>query len=828
MRFEVDDGHKVLNDLVQVYRGLELADASEAETRFKVIDAILKKVLGWLDDDIVPEDRVANDGKTAYLDYYIKTTAESLVVEAKKARSFVLPSNKKAGLLRGFLSEGDVGDAIQQARDYCIARSAQFAVVTNGSAWVVFPAFRADGVPIGETQAVIFRSLEDIQTRFVEFWELLSRQRVVEGSLFAHFFSTPSVEQSRRPLTLLSDSAFKISRNNLYPYLEKAIVLAFTDDGLQSDPNALEFCYVMNSERTKFDSRLQMHLLDTKPALNHTSVRVRASRKENFFDKAILESAKRLPRFFLILGPVGAGKTTFLQFTQQVSAKEAINQKILWLKVDFKKATKEDNPREFIYTELLEAIGKDTNFHLGHWAKSVEPAYKELTESLRTGPLYLIAINDPVEFDKRIAERINEEFQKVEPYVDRILKYSSTQRPGYLVIDNVDQIEDEDLQSDIFSEAQALAQRLGLNVVMALRESTYLRGKHSARFDAFQFESIYIDPPSVLPVFSRRLEFARKLLEGESADISAANGTHIRVDDLGVFFELVASSILSDEAAFLFEVLSANNIRRGLNLIKEFLSSGHLTADGAIKAYLTDKRFRFSYHEVFKGAVLGDRKFYRDEESLIPNLYCSKLGKRNLQLLRHRLLYFFVAHASDSAYEGTTLADLREPLAQMGVNPDDVSRVINRLINNDLIRVVDSRPFSESSPLYPTRLAGYLLQVLGTRFGFAEMCMLDASIHDDSTWEKIVTLTAQIKAESNIVNKIKFRIERVQTFFDYLKGIEEHWVVEANRRNLPQVWCQQVLMGNTIPALSNDFDEVLKSAERKELRQSGYRSELIQ
>ena len=49
---EVDDGHKILDDLLAAHKGLVLSNANEADTRFKVIDSTLRKVLGWHDDDI--------------------------------------------------------------------------------------------------------------------------------------------------------------------------------------------------------------------------------------------------------------------------------------------------------------------------------------------------------------------------------------------------------------------------------------------------------------------------------------------------------------------------------------------------------------------------------------------------------------------------------------------------------------------------------------------------------------------------------------------------------------------------------------------------------
>ena len=114
---QVDQGHRVLKDLIDVYGRLNLSDANEAETRFKVIDGVLEKVLGWQKDDIQVEPACADNGHTEYADYVVSTATTKIVVEAKRAgAAFTLPNNYKAGKLGGFLSTGQIGEAIQQAR----------------------------------------------------------------------------------------------------------------------------------------------------------------------------------------------------------------------------------------------------------------------------------------------------------------------------------------------------------------------------------------------------------------------------------------------------------------------------------------------------------------------------------------------------------------------------------------------------------------------------------------------------------------------------------------------------------------------------------------
>src|SRR4051812_35399353 len=110
---EVDDGHKFLNDLCAAHKGMVLSDANEAETRFKVIDWTLRKVLGWEDNDIKVEERVDTSDGTKFIDYAIRTASAILIVEAKRAgAAFTLPTNKTTGKLGGFLSEGEIGAAI--------------------------------------------------------------------------------------------------------------------------------------------------------------------------------------------------------------------------------------------------------------------------------------------------------------------------------------------------------------------------------------------------------------------------------------------------------------------------------------------------------------------------------------------------------------------------------------------------------------------------------------------------------------------------------------------------------------------------------------------
>ena len=134
--------------------------------------------------------------------------------------------------------------------------------------------------------------------------------------------------------------------------------------------------------------------------------------------------------------------------------------------------------------------------------------------------MHLLSKHDAPAFDRAIAEEITREREAVEPYVETLLRRASSKWPCFLVIDNVDQLDDTALQESIFMEAQALARRMRLSVVMSLRESTFLMHRERPVFDAFAFDSFYVDPPNVIPVLAHRFTFARKILERKRVNLT--------------------------------------------------------------------------------------------------------------------------------------------------------------------------------------------------------------------------------------------------------------------------------------------------------------------
>lgn len=817
---KVDAGHASLTTLARTYGQLVLSNANEAETRLKVIDDVVFSVLGWQKHDVTVEERVSEDGHTRFADYIIRTASTALLIEAKRAAaSFVFPRRHVRLRLSGVLSEGLVGAAIRQARDYCRRKSIPFAVVTNGSAWIVFPATRTDQVPFEDSEARTFRDLDDVATRFVEFWELLSRERTLDGNLAHELLGRSAREDdllSRTVRQILPEPGYRLGRNALYDHIEPAISAALTDEALLDNPDALEKCYVKTSERLKYDARLQVHLRDHRPPLGHTTTRIKSRRHELKPEKQLATVTTKGPRkFIVLLGPVGAGKTTFLHYTRKVSAAAAITNKVLWFLIDFKKATQADPPRRFILRELLTAIESDSSFDLGDWRKTIRPAYATRIAALKRGPMCVLAETDPDGFERGVAQEITSEREAVEPYVEAILRWASAKWPGFLIIDNVDQIEDVTQQDSIFAEAQALARRVNLNVVMSLRESTFLKHRERPVFDAFEFDSFYVDPPNVIPVLARRFTLAKKILEGTRIELRTEQGMRVKVPDLGVFFDIVSQSLLGQRTGLLIEALAGGNVRRGLALVREFLASGHTNADHAIATYLSDGDFRFPRHEVFRGAVLGRFRYFNDSNSLLPNLLDAKLAAPTLQLLRLQIVALLVDRAANGVTEGALVSEVASACSRMGVPEADFLQVIQDLNRRGMCRSVDGLPVSRESAVVPTRLAAYAIREMCQDFAYLDFCSVDSAIHDPEALRALQDITFEAEAAQSATERVKLRGARVELFINYLVRCEERWIVEARRRELGGEWQLQTVENYVKPGGIKSAAAALQSALRR-------------
>lgn len=288
---------------------------TEADTRAKVVDRILREVCDWPEHAILREQHVDR----GYMDYVLLARGRKLVtVEAKREGTpFVLPVDTTATTLKlsgPLLTQASIREAIIQVRGYCDDSGVRYAVATNGYAWVVFRALRDDS-PWRDGQALIFHSLDHIISDFTNFWNLLSYSAVVAGSLDSAFgLRTRAPRQLLRVIARLFNSDLPLQRNRYHAQLDPLVRTIFEDIADQDAIEILQSCYVHYRSLRGVEEDLNLIIQDSIPQFLRNEGAESAFQGETdagSFGEAVSRAVSgNRGELFLLLGGIGSGKTT--------------------------------------------------------------------------------------------------------------------------------------------------------------------------------------------------------------------------------------------------------------------------------------------------------------------------------------------------------------------------------------------------------------------------------------------------------------------------------------------------------------------------------------
>ncbi len=626
-------------------------------------------------------------------------------------------------------------------------------MVTNGNCWCFYPMGEIDKNKIYANLLFPFESNEDANELF-------------------NLFEVHNVENdSLKAINIESDIILNNKLNNIADHIMSAIDHAILSEALLEDDEVLKNCYVSSDSRTKFDSTIQMHLSQYRPSFILPATKIRRDKSHDELSKGIKISQPNVTSpVTLLIGSVGSGKSTYLKHFELVKYKEQLKkQEAHWIYIDFEKLGKDGNPRKFIYDCLNQYLLEDNVDNPTDYESVVKPAYEKEIAALSKGP-YALLYKNKEKFEEKIIEIIDKDFKEVEPYVEKIFKYISSIKLCVIVIDNVDLYEDEDLETKVFSEAISITKKIKSNTIVSIRDTTFIKHKNNSIFNAYELKKFWINPPLFREILSKRLNYAKHMLKDKEADIELNNGAILKVDDLSLFFSIIQKSVLNENNSKLIEYLSDRNPRKGITLIQNFLTSGHIQADKAISNYINgEANFIFPFHEVFKGSILGQWKYYKETRAEAFNIFDSSLGSNRNQLLRLYILKLLYNRAK-IGLQDVNIKEIIDTISKIGVSEDIITNVINSLKENNLIH---SNDIHTTMPNYHITLCGgYYVTNLSSLIVYSETVLYDTNIFDTNIFESLCNLTNEIENHRDQVEKMKLRQARMDLFMTYLTEVE--------------------------------------------------------
>src|SRR5450755_627528 len=308
-----DDAINQLSKLIKSHPVKQLQGANEAKTRLLIIDEVLT-ILGWSKSEYEPEQATSVG---SYTDYRLTIDGQPrLIVEAKRLgiinplpKTIQRPEYANSFLLTNYGPE--MKSLLEQCQTYCVQCGIPYALATIGEVWIILVGFKY-GVEWGKLRSFVFHSLEDISQRFGDFYGLISREAIKNNSLEEKFGSMMLIKPSIaiRPREHV-DRPLGVSQPP-----ERQIIRAFFDQFLgdithPDQAKMLEQCYVDNYDLNEFSRELQQ-ILQYDAALDELEVPIDQLDEHKLKKELDLQSATGKPKTILLVGNVGAGKSTFV------------------------------------------------------------------------------------------------------------------------------------------------------------------------------------------------------------------------------------------------------------------------------------------------------------------------------------------------------------------------------------------------------------------------------------------------------------------------------------------------------------------------------------
>ncbi len=791
---------------------------TEADTRANLIDRILTEVCCWPDQMIRREEHV----HIGYVDYSLLVRSRPYVaVEAKKigvAFAVPLTSSKTLKLTGPILTDKPLADALKQVRSYCDEGGIRYGIATNGQSWIVFRAIRED-MPWREGHARVFPNLDHIEANFTDFWNLLSYDAILSGSLDTEFGSVIRVTRKlHRVLDRLFNADLPLQRNRLHHQLHPLIQTVFENIADQEPPEILQSCYVHSGSLRIVAQDLDTVITDAIPdfLLRQGAEPVRQTASDAGSFGTAVARALNSPEgaLYLLLGGIGSGKTTFIKRYQKTVGKGVLDGNALWFHLDFLEAPVDPGENElYAWGAILDQLrGRYSSPNLES-RKNIKRAFADNIEAINQTSLQPLLLRGE-RYETALSPYLEKWQADLKLYVPQLLRLAKIQRKLGLVLflDNVDQLSPA-YQAQIFLLAQRITRTVGSITVLALREESYYTANLQKTLTAYTSRKFHIASPRFRRMIDSRIKFALDVLEKDKGPTEYVLHSGIYIDRSAIadFLKIVETSIFerNHNIARFIEALCFGNMRQALDMFTTFMTSGATDVDKMLAIYRQSGSYFVAFHEFVKSIMLGERRYYKDEASPILNIFDCGGDRNSSHFTALRIMRALSELRGESTREGQGYVEVSRIVGMsedVFDNREDTIRALNRLVGRQLIeantRSTDS--VGGASHVRITSSGWYYSRYLVRAFSYVDLVLQDTPLNDDNVEENLRRLVQEVdnlgdRPEEKL-SRMDVRFKRVRTFLEYLRAEEtgETVAFDLNRRG--GIWAE--------PFMSKIFNQV--------------------
>ncbi|TQL30715.1 hypothetical protein FB443_11052 [Vibrio crassostreae] len=599
------------------------ADFNESQTRFHIIDVVVKQCLNW-EGQIEVEQHESENGFT---DYELGLPRKVVIEAKRESIGFEIPVGRN---LRYTLpiktliqSNTPLKSAMQQAQNYCSNRGVPIAIVTNGHQYVAFIATRVDGVNIFEGQALVFTSLQDIYDNFVPFWNCLSSEGIEDNRLMRQL-TVGDVRLPNKLSNQLIDYPKIRYASDIQVTLRQLSELFIQDtiDDPELEKTFFQQCYCESGVLNQY-ALLSKSILEARYASIFSASEeqplvqaVKTKRDRNFDPSVLSEAMSRRP--IVLIGDVGVGKTSFIKNLIHNSAIDEFKNAI-YIYIDLgSSATLDTDLNMLVLDQIQQQLYDKYDVDISQRG-FIQRVYNDEIKRFENGLWGEYKDINPEKYQEKLLEELFLLKSNIRNHTQRSVAHISKERRKQVIIciDNADQ-RDFDVQQEAFLISQELAKEWKATVFLSVRPQTFYKSKRVGALNAYPHKIFTILPPRVDDVVSKRLRFAAKMARGEKSKVDMGVVTS---ENLAIFLDVLIRSLNSskDINEFLTNI-TGGNIRTVIEFVTGFIGSPNIEAQKIIDIEESQGGYQIPLHEFAKQALLGDYSHYSPETSSSMNV----------------------------------------------------------------------------------------------------------------------------------------------------------------------------------------------------------------
>lgn len=488
----------------------------------------------------------------------------------------------------------------------------------------------------------------------------------------------------------------------------------------------------------------------------------------------------------LLIGGKGFGKTIFLHWFLKASEFRKMLKGSIVLWVDFKEAGYEPAlVSSHVRKDLVNQLENSSALGVSSFDALKEVFKDKLTDEKKKtlGPF----LADKQILDQKIAELIDRWRDDTHAYLGFLIRYA-TQHCGkrvLVVLDNADQ-KDQEFQFAVHDVAQQLCTAFPMTLVLALRENTYFKLSKSPRGDAFSQQQVFhIRAPKLEPVLSNRFAYLAEHFRTTRLEITSAAGYSMTISNIDRFLQFFRRSLLeSAHAPDILELLASisnGSIRDTLNLIHEFLVSGHTKMEDYFWDYASRSASYIPFHEFLASILLDEMAFFTEQNShFFLNVFGRTGNPSDSHFCRLRILSLVERLSIGNSFrpeDYVPMEVLHSRLSQAGISRPVCDGHIQALIRYGLLQTNTQTDLSEDrssqedfddvSSVHIAAAGKYYKNKLASSFQYCQRIIPDTPIFDKVHFTRIDAVFAPFKTR-NLIVPLDKAANAVEHFLAYL------------------------------------------------------------